>query len=60
MKPNRCMLMFYCSTQQDCVYFVGNGEKNGWCKYWEIGICSSKVAQVNRLTLELEKLKEEK
>ena len=55
MKENSCMIRFYCTEKKpkSCVYFV-KSEEHTDCKFVDCGWCNSAVAQVNRMTRELD------
>ena len=52
-KPNNCDVAFDCYKQKGCVYNYGDNDK---CDYFYRRSCKSKVAQVNALVIELQKL----
>jgi hypothetical protein len=59
MKENWCKINFVCYEDMDCVY--STDEKNDKCQYFfthdnEHRTCCSKVAQVNRMVLELQEM----
>jgi hypothetical protein len=59
MKENCCEINFSCYDNADCVY--ATKKPNSKCKYfmeydYNDFICCSKVAQVNRLVLELQEM----
>ncbi len=56
LKENCCELVFLCKepVRTDCVYFTREEGHND-CKYMELGWCDSKVAQVNKMTILLNK-----
>ena len=59
LKDNKCVIRFWCyhNVPDKCVYFSGDKDI---CKYQEpAGQCLSTVANVNRMTIELKKLKGE-
>ena len=60
-KENKAKAIFFCYTdnQWECVYFTPDKKSGTKCKFSMHGSCNSLVAQANRMTLELQKLKGE-
>jgi len=59
IKDNRCQIVFICDEKtNDCVYRRPNNHNKSCC-FYHIGVCESKIANVNRLTLSYEKLEKE-
>lgn len=58
LKDNYCKMEFFCTEpkKKECVYFM-NTEKHKSCKFKNGIFCNSLVAQVNRMTLTIKKLK---
>ena len=63
-KENRCGVIFLCADEDrsPCAYFSTNNKGN--CRYAGANVsifpeCKSSVANVNRMTIELKKLKGE-
>ena len=50
---NQCSLDFVCILQKQC---VGNPDRPKLCKHNRDGYCSSTIANVNALVIELQKL----
>jgi hypothetical protein len=51
LKPNNCSISFPCLNMENCVYRVGKK-----CKYLFRNDCTSKVAQVNAMTVKIKEL----
>lgn len=58
LKDSYCQIEFFCTEpkKKDCVYFMKT-DKHEDCKYMDGRFCNSAVAQVNRMTLSIKKLK---
>jgi hypothetical protein len=50
---NQCSLDFVCILQKRCVH---NPDRPKLCKYNGAGYCTSKIAKVNAMVIELQKL----
>ena len=61
MKSNCCEIEFSCHepVRKACVYFSKTDEHDD-CKYMELSYCNSKIAQVNRMTIQLKEELNEK
>ncbi len=55
MKDNNCKIEFICTEKEkDCVYYR-KSKTEEYCKYQSGIYCNSALAQVNRMTLEIDK-----
>lgn len=56
-KPNKCMVVFSCTSQKDSCALFAEDNVTGYCKYMSsTGRCCSKVAQAQKMRAALEEM----